>query len=318
MSIQQTRIGDEALTFHADTGLGEESVKNKIEGHLRYHYSRRLFVQDVEQSEDGYYVKVGIAYPRDVSDCREQDNVLKMVNIGDVKTLYASPMDEGYYRMNLPKRSDLYKAFKERHDDILTRLDWSMARAIYSKVYKLTPVRNQLNSVIEIVDFVRHEAPDSVRRLENAQTTGNTQGYLDVFEELGYVRIEDGTIYHGPKMESADMQGLDEEDIIGDIIDEGYYLLRQKLELGMLNHFPKFANAYYLSALRRNKPELHLTLEDIAENLSAEYQDNMDTWKIRRKLESLDEVEVLNFENREVTGRDEIYGSVEANMPSIG
>jgi hypothetical protein len=318
MSIQQTRIGDEALTFHADTGTGEESVRNKIEGHLRYHYSRRLFVQDVEQSEDGYYVKVGIAYPRDVSDCREQDNVLKMVNIGDVKTLYASPMDEGYYRMKLPKRSDLYDAFKERHDDILTRLDWSMARAIYSKVYKLTPVRNQLNSVIEIVDYVRHEAPDSIRRLENAQTTGNTRGYLDVFEELGYVRIEEGTIYHGPKMESADMQGLDEEDIIGDIIDEGYYLLRQKLDLGMLNHFPKFANAYYLSALRRNRPQLHLTLEDIAENLSAEYQDDMDIWKIRRKLESLDDVKVLNFKDREVTGRDDIYGSVEANMPSIG
>ena len=75
MSIQQTRISDEALTFPA--GTGEESVRNRIEGHLRYHYSRRLFVQDVEESEDGYYVKVGIAYPRDVSDCRKQDNVLR-------------------------------------------------------------------------------------------------------------------------------------------------------------------------------------------------------------------------------------------------
>ena len=121
MSIQETRISDEALTF--PEGTGEASVKNRIEGHLRYHYSRGLFVHDVEESDEGYYVKVGIAYPRDVSDCRKKDNVLKMVNIGDVKTLYASPMDEGYYRMNLPKRSDLYKAFKERHDDILTILD---------------------------------------------------------------------------------------------------------------------------------------------------------------------------------------------------
>ncbi|SNR71509.1 hypothetical protein SAMN06266787_1143 [Halorubrum ezzemoulense] len=317
MSIQETRISDEALTF--PEGTGEASVKNRIEGHLRYHYSRRLFVQDVEESEDGYYVKVGIAYPRDVSDCRKKDNVLKMVNIGDVKTLYASPMDEGYYRMNLPERSDLYAAFKERHKDILTRLDWSMARAIYSKVYELTPVRNQLNSVIEIVDFIRHEAPDSVRRLENAQTTSNTRDYLDVFEELGYVRIEDGMMYQGPKMESADIQGLQEEDIIGDIIDEGYYLLRQKLGLAMLNHFPKFANAYYLSALRRSDPELHLSVEDIAENLQAEYQDDTtDTWKLGRKLDSLHDVGVLKFQDREVTSREDVYNSVEPNIPSLG
>lgn len=316
MNIQQTRISDEALTFQAGTEKG--SVKNRIEGHLRYHYSRRLFVQDVEESEDGYYVKVGIVYPRDVSDCREQDNFLKMVNIGDVKTLYASPMDEGYYRIKLPDRSDLYESFKERHNDILARLDWSMARAIYSKVYKLTPVRNQLNSVIEIVDFVRHEAPESIRRLENAQTTGNTREYLEVFEELGYVRVEDGTISQGPKMESADIQGLQEEDIIGDIIDEGYPLLRQKLDLYMLNHFPKFANAYYLSALRRNKPGLHLNLEDIAENLQTEYQDSIDTWKIRRKLESLHDAEVLRLKDREVTSRNDIYNSVEPNIPSLG
>jgi len=242
-----------------------------------------------------------------------------MVNIGDVKTLYASPMDEGYYRMKLPERSDLYAAFKERHKDILTRLDWSMARAIYSKVYELTPVRNQLNSVIEIVDFIRHEAPDSVRRLENAQTTSNTRDYLDVFEELGYVRIEDGTMYQGPKMESADMQGLQEEDIIGDIIDEGYYLLRQKLGLAMLNHFPKFANAYYLSALRRSDPELHLSVEDIAENLQAEYQDDTtDTWKLGRKLDSLHDVGVLKFQDKEVTSREDVYNSVEPNIPSLG
>lgn len=316
MSIESTRINDGALTFHE--GTGEDSIRNTIEGHLRYHYSRRMFVQDVDQSEDGYYVKVGIAYPRDVSDCRKHDNVLKMVNIGDVKTLYASPVDEGYYRMDLPKRSEVYESFKERHDDILTRLDWSMARAIYSKIYKLTPVRNQLNSVVEIVDFVRHEAPDSVRRLEDAQTTKNTKKYLDVFEELGYVRIEDGTLLQGPKMESADIQGLQEDEIIGDIIDEGYYLLRKKLGLGMLNHFPKYANAYYLSAFRRNLPGLYLSVEDITENLRAEYKDTPDTWKVRRKLEALDDAEVLKLDNNEVTGRSDIYNSVSSNLPSIG
>lgn len=316
MSIQQTRVSDGALIFQP--GSGNQSVKNRVEGHLRHHYSRRLFVQAVEDSDEGYYIKVGVAYPRDVSDCRKEDNVLKMVNIGDVETLYASPMEGEFHKINLPDRSDLYDSFKERHSDILTRLDWSMARAIYSKVYQLSPVRNQLNSVIEIIDFVRHEAPDTVRRLENAQTTSNTRNYLDVFEELGYVRIEDGTLYQGPKMESADLQGLQEEDIVGDIIDEGYYLLRQKLGLGMLNHFPKFANAYYLSALRRNEPDLHLSVDDIAENLQAEYHDTPDAWKLRRKLESLDDANVLEYKNTEVSSSKEIYQKVAPDVPSLG
>lgn len=35
------------------------------------------------------------------------------------------------------------------------------------------------------------------------------------------------------------------------IIDDAYYTLRRNLGLGVLNHFPKFANACYLSAFRR-------------------------------------------------------------------
>lgn len=316
MSTKDTRISDETLTFKP--GTESDGIQNRIEGHLRYQYSRRLFVQRVEESEDGYYITVGVSYPRDVSDCRDHENVLKMVNIGNVKTLYASPIEGEYYGIKLPDRSDLYEAFEARHDEILTKMDWSMARAIYSKVYKLPPVRNQLNSVIQIVDFVRHEAPDKVSRLENAQTTKNTRKYLEVFEELGYVRVEEGTIYHGPKMEAVDMKGLSEEEIIGDIIDEGYTLLRQKLDLAMLNHFPKFANAYYLSALRRDEPELHLDIEDISENIQAEYQESIDSWTIRRKIEALHDVNVLNFKNREVTGNLDIFQKAKSNMPSIG
>lgn len=319
MSTGTVRISEGSLRFQDG-----DNVADRLEGHLRYHFSRRLFVQDVEPDDDGYLITVGIVYPRDVSDCRVKDNVLKMVNIGDIDTLYATPMEGDYYKIDLPSRSDLYAAFKDRHEDILAHLDTSMARAIFERVYKLPPVRNQLNSVIEIVDYVREDAPISISRIEDAQTTGNTRKYISALEDHGFFRVdEDEMVYHGSKIEATDIKGLSPDDyerkVVGMIIDDAYYTLRRKLGLGMLNHFPKFANAYYLSAFRRGKRDLWLTLEDIQENLVTEYNDTeTDILKTRRRLRSLDSAGVLRFEDDEVTGRKEIFNEVGAELPSVG
>lgn len=52
------------------------------------------------------------------------------------------------------------------HEDILEHLDTLMASAIYERVYQLPPIHGQLNSVIEIVDYVREDAPLSISRLD--------------------------------------------------------------------------------------------------------------------------------------------------------
>lgn len=319
MSTGTVRITENSLRFR-----GSDNVADRIEGHLRYHYSRRLFVQNVEPTEDGYLITVGIVYPRDVSDCRAKDNVLKMVNIGDIETLLATPMEGDYYSIELPSRSDLYTAFKERHEDILAHLDTSMARAIFERVYTLPPVRGQLNSVIEIVDYVREDAPLSISRIEDAQTTPNTRKYISALEDHGFLRVdEDEMVYHGPKIEAADIEGLSpdkyERKMVGMIVNDAYYTLRRKLGLGMLNHFPKFANAYYLSAFRRGKRNLWLSLDDIQENLETEYNDTeTDIMKTRRRLRSLHKAKVLRYEDGEVTGRVEIFNKVGSELPSVG
>lgn len=319
MSTGTVRIAEGSIRFQDG-----ENVADRIEGHLRYHYSRRLFVQDVEPNDAGYVITVGIVYPRDVSDCRDKDNVLKMVNVGEIDTMSATPIEGDYYKIELPSRSDLYSAFQERHEDILAHLDTSMAQAIYERVYTLPPVRGQLNSVIEIVDYVREDAPIPITRIEDAQNTPNTRKYISALEDHGFLRVdEDEVVHHGSKIEAADIEGLSpteyERKMVGMIIDDAYYTLRRKLGLGMLNHFPKFANAYYLSAFRRGKRDLWLSLEDIQENLVTEYNDNdTDIMKTRRRLRSLARAEVLRYDDGEVTGRDDIFDKVGAELPPIG
>jgi len=314
MKQSQPRIEDDTLIF-AD----RDNVSETVEGHLRYYYSRRLFVQNIEHLENGYSIRAGIAYPRDVSDCREQDNVLKMVNIGDVETFQATPVEGDYYKINLPDRSDVYSAFQEQQSNLLAQLDGSMATAIYEKVYKMSPVRTQLNAVVELIDYVRNDGPLALHRLEDIQSTSKTQKYVEALEDLDFLRVdESGMVHTGGKIDAADDQGWSDEKVIGQVIKDGYSVLRQKFGLSMLNHFPVFANGYYLSAFRREKPDLYLTKEDIVRNLQTEYHRNTDPLKVDRKLKSLDEVGVLTYEDNEVRSVQEIYDEVSQNLPAVG
>jgi len=314
MEQTQPRIDDSTLIF-ADTG----DISETVEGHLRYYYSRRLFVQDIKQLDNGYSIRVGIAYPRDVSDCRVQDNVLKMVNIGDVQTFQATPVEGDFYKINLPDRSDVYSAFQDQQKNLLAQLDGSMATAIYEKVYKMSPVRTQLNAIVELTDYVRNDGPLSLHRLEDIQSTSKTQQYTQALEDLGFLHVdESGMVHTGGKIDAADDQGWSDEKVIGQVIKDGYSVFRQKFGLSMLNHFPVFANGYYLSAFRRRKPDLYLTKEDIVQNLQTEYHRNADPLKVDRKLESLDEVGVLQYEDNEVSSVREIYDEVNQNLPAVG
>lgn len=314
MEQTQPRIEDDTLVF-ADTG----NVSEIVEGHLRYYYSRRLFVQDIKDLENGYSVRVGIAYPRDVSDCRAQDNVLKMVNIGDVETFQATPVEGDYYKINLPDRSDIYSSFQEQQSNLLAQLDGSMASAIYEKVYQMSPVRTQLNAIVELIDYVRNDGPLPLHRLEDIQSTSKTQQYVEALEDLDFLRVdESGMVHSGGKIDAADDQGWGDEKVIGQVIQDGYSVFRQKFGLSMLNHFPVFANGYYLSAFRRRKPDLYLTKEDIVQNLQTEYHRDADPLKVDRKLESLDEVGVLEYVDNEVSSVREIYDEVSQNLPAVG
>lgn len=304
--------------------LDEETLEKQIQGRLRYFYSRRLFVQsvDFEPDEDFLSVTVGITYPQDVSSSRSQQNVLKMVNIGDVKTLTASPMGDNYFKFDLPPRTDLYSAYKDRHEKMLNDLDWSMAKAIHSRVYQLDPVRNQLNSIVQIVNWVRRESDLTVQQIDESQSNKNTEKYIDALQDLGFLRVDDGVVRHGRKIDSADLQNLTpekfEKQVMGDIIEDGYYLLRNELGLKMLNHFPVFANAYYLSAFRRGDPKLWLNIDDVIETLRIEYDRDEGRLAVQDKLRDLARVKVLKYEGDEIRGHPDIYREVMRDSPITG
>lgn len=293
----------------------EESVLDAVERRLRRRYGRGLFVHGDRETEDGtVLLHLGVAYPRDVSDSRDADRVLKFINVGDVETLRADPTGQGYYSGRLPDRNEFADAFEERRAELLGRLDWSTARAIFDEVYRLDPVRNQLNSIVQIVKFLKKEPSLEFGRLDSIQGQANTEAYLRVLSDFDFVRLDEGTVYPGEKMEAADAAGLEDEayekQVVGQIVADAYHVLREELDLRMLSHFPKFANAYYFSAIQRDDPELRLDTDAVRRNLATEWGDSVDPLVLDEKIERLVEADVLQRDGAYVTGERGVYTEI--------
>lgn len=311
MIRETVSIRSDRLVFDAS----DDSIAEQVEQRLRRRYTRGLFVQEYRDSSDGsVLIRLGFAYPRDVSDSRGTDNVMKFINIGGVETLRAKPTGEGHYSAPLPDRKTLHETFQTRRAEMLDRLDWTTAKTIFEQVYELDPVRNQLNSIVQIVKYLRKESPLSVERLNGIQGQANTMEYLRVLSDFDFVRIEDGSVSPGEKIEAVDAVCSSYEEyerqVVGQIIADAYHVLRDELDLRMLSHFPKYANAYYFSAIQKGDPELHLDTDAVRQNLASEWNDDVDPLVLDEKLEQLQSADVLERDGAFVTANDDVYEAV--------
>ncbi|WP_162989848.1 hypothetical protein [Natronorubrum halophilum] len=320
---ENVQIRNDRLVFQESA-----KIENEVENRLKRRYGRGVFVQETfEVSNNEIVIRLGTSYPKDVSDRREQDNVMKYINIGDVETLYAVPTGEGYFTIELPDRTELKEKAYGRKQDIVNKLDWSMAKTIYNDVYQLDPVRNQLNSLIQIVRWLKKESELEVSRIDDIQRTQNTQNYLKVLADLDFVIIEEGTVRAGRKMQAADMREFDDSEdvslddyekvVVGNIISEGYHILRDQLGLRMLNHFPKYANSYYYSAIQRQKSDLYLDTDALRETLKYEWGDTVDPLVLDDKLRKLEEANIIEREDEFVVGKRRIYDAINNESQSV-
>ena len=293
-----------------------ESLKSgRAETELKHRYGRGIYVNDVTETSNGdLVISIGNTVPKDVSDSLEQDRVLQFINVRDIYTLRGTATGEGAYIVELPDRDAVLNGFNQRQQQIIDRLDWSMAKAIYEHVFELTPVKNQLNAVIQIVRWVHEQSELPFTRLADAQSSDNTEEYVQVLVDLGFLRFENGQILEGQKMLEAQLLELDGDEyvkaVVGNIVKDGYNVLKDRLELGMLKHYPKFSNAYYYDALQREDPELHLDLDAIARNYERQYGERKDRLVINDKLNELADTNVIRKDGEYVQSNPDVYHQV--------
>lgn len=295
-------------------------LNGESKARLKRELGRGVYVNDIEEQPSGdLLVYLGNSVPKDVSDTKNRDGVIKFVNVRDIFTVRAESTGEGYYILDIPDRDEVYEGYLERRQHLIDHLDYELAKVIYDDVFDFVPVRNQLNSVIQIVEWVYEAEPIAAARIDSVQETDNTYDYLDVLEDLSYIRISDGEVSMGEKMQGGELLGLDKmpfiKRVVGNIVKDGYRTLQERLDLWNLGHYPKFSNAYYYPALQKGDPSLWLNAERIQENLDDLYGDFYDTLFIGTKLRELSEADVLEKDGEYVRSNETVYNKVSMEVP---
>lgn len=286
---------------------------------LKSRYGSGVYVQNVHTASSGdKVVSLGNTLPKDVSDCRHQDNTLKMVDVRNIATLHAEPTSGGYYVVELPDRDTVAKGFKDRKEEMAETLDIQMAQAIYNDVYDLGPVKTQLTPILQILRWTRNHEPLDVERVDREQPSENTMDYLNALDQLGYLEVVGGEIRSGRKLLSADLNEVSSEDfgrtILGDVVRSGYHTLRDELGLNMLSHYPKFAAGYYSTAVQRSDPDVWLDVDAVQRNLMFEYGEEHGELFIDAKLSELNEANVLEKDGSYVKGVEDVYEEIATSV----
>jgi len=298
-----------------------EQVENVVESQLKRRYGRGVYVESYRQSSDGtIFITLGNSVPKDVSDCRDRDRVLKFIDFGDIHTMKAESIGEGYL-IELPDRDDLYDGYKQRRRELARRLDQNMARTIYHELVSFTPVENQLGAIKEILRTVREYAPLPEETIYEIRGSGNeeqTQRYLRLLDDVEFISIRDEnegrTIYSGPNLDAHDEDEIRTHDfskvVLGQVVNRAYHTLKNELNLTLLAHYPKYANSYYFSALQRGEPNLHLDVETAHMTLDMLYEESVHEITVRQKLDDLANVGVLETEDDYYLSNPDVYQSL--------
>lgn len=332
-----TKVENGKLRFGAEADLED------VECRLKRKYGRGIFVDSyTRSSDDAIFIRLGNAAPKDVSDCREHDRVLKFIEYGSVFTLEAEPVGDGYL-IDLPPRADVYQGFQNSKEKLARRLDRSMAKAIYHNLVDFPPVKNQLGAIASILRTVREEGTVSVGTLHDIRgmaerERAKTEKYLRVLEDTEFLVIEDDhvttgeqdepllrdtrgangederTVRAGPNLNAHDEQeiGTDEfnEMVLGQVVQRAYNTLKDELNITLLAHYPKFANSYYFTALEREAPDVRLNVEACRENLASLYGEDEHEITVRQKLDDLARVNVVEKDGDFYVSNDTVYSSL--------
>jgi hypothetical protein len=290
------------------------------ETRLKRHLGRGVYVHEVHELSNGNLeISLGNVSPRDLSDCRHQDNVLKFITLRDVYTIEAEDTGQGVYLIDVPDRTSVVEGIDEREEEIKQKLDFSMAQAIYKSVYDLPAVRTQLNPILQILRSARNRRGLTVSQVDENQRSKNTRDYIDLLKNFGYIKVEAGEILPGERLQSADLNKYNWDEFgrkfLGDVVQRGYVTIRDELELSMLGHYQKYSGAYYYDAVQRGKEDLWLDIDTISDNFERLHGERKERFYLQDKLGELASVDVIQKDGDYVRSEEDIYEQVARGTP---
>ena len=295
-------------------------IDTTVELKLKRRFGKGIFVDKWDEATDGSYViQLGIIVPKDVSDCREPDRVLKFISYKPVYNLTAEPNGDSFI-IELPDRSKIQEGFSDRKRELAQRLDTSVARTIYSELAQFTAVEQQLGAVKMILWVVREKHPvseEEIYDMRGRDSDEQTKRYLQVLKDTQFIEDTDEGVMPAENLRAHDEHSVESDEfselVLGQIVHRAYSTLRDELNLTLLQHYPKFAGAYYFSALQKDDPNLELDSHAILQNLRTVYDDT-DThqYELEKKLSDLVRAGVVRHEGMYFKADPDVYSKIRA------
>lgn len=297
-------------------GEAEELMEGRKRSQLKSKLGQGIYISEIHETQDGdFVINFGNSTPKDVSDSRDKDRVLQFIDVEDIYSVTASKQD-GNYVLELPSREELHRGYIERRKQILDQLDYTTATLIYENIFEFSSVENQMTPIIEIVKWTQEDGSKPITEIEAQQNSDKTRLYISTLSDLGFLNVTDGTIYPGEKMQSADLHPADrtkedyQKELIGQVIKDGYYVLRDKLSMSMLDQYPQLCNSYYYTALQRNDPNLELDIDRIQDNYREQYNKKKGRNKINDKMDRLARADVVHKDGEYVSSKQTMWNDL--------
>lgn len=293
-----------------------------VEAKLKHRYGRGIYTHDVSETPSGnLIINLGNVLPRNLSDSREQDDVIKFIPIDRVYQLQAQETNNGFV-LELPERESILEGFRERRQNIIDQVDLTMAQTIYEDIAGFGEVNNQLAPIRQILHWVRTRSPIHIQTINNNQPSDQTLDYIRVLEELGYLHVDsDGMAHSGETLDSIELNDVGSKEfnktILGDVVRRGYDILRDDLELQILSHYPMIAGAYYYDAIQKEDPNLWLDIDAMVESIHEQFGNRYKPLYIEEKLAQLSHVNIINKEGDFVQSKPSVYDEVNQSFQAF-
>jgi len=311
----------ETVSVYAD---GPDSRRKKFERVIQEAYGSGTYLADFYEAENGTIsIELGNSFPKDVTDCRPgKQRVIKYIAVDGIAEITAR-RDGDEYILDLIEREEVNRGLLLGKERLRDDLDQAMAKASYKQIASIPAVENQLNPIKQILRWTRMYQPpfEEVKRAQGKEGE-KTLRYVQTLEELGFVELrDDGHLYAQRPLDKYDLEQIDGEEftqeILGEVIEQGFKRLSRDLGLGILRNLPKFANGYYLDAVEREDPSLHLDLDTIHENIMDWYgrSERRHEYVVRDKLDRLTSLGILEKDGEFYTADDRTYQQLETFSP---
>lgn len=305
--------------------IERDALEGILENKLKKIYGSGTYISDFYEAEnDNIAVEVGNSFPKDVSDCRpDQEKTIKFIAIDGIQSLSLEYTGSDYI-VSLVGREEISDELTEQKKRLREDLGDAMAKATYEKIAETPAVENQLNPIKQILRWTRQYHPvefEEVRKAQNKEDN-KTLEYVKTLENLGFIRLEGELIYAEEPLDKYDLGEISTQEfntkILGEVVERGYRELSTKLGLNILRHLPKFANGYYFDAIERNDPDLYLDLDAIEENLIElyGYSAKEHRYVLRDKMDELASLDILSRDEEFYHANSETFNQV-AQLTSV-